>query len=98
MIEFSGSGCDIDTHFQNHQLVFNTAFCGDWAGKVWSQDAVCSKLAPTCEEYVANNPAVFKDAYWLINSVKVFSQGASNQTSSYAMKRGGLIKSRHFRN
>ncbi|KAK7952199.1 endo-1 3(4)-beta-glucanase [Apiospora aurea] len=101
MIEFSGPGCDIDSHFKDHQLVFNTAFCGDWAGKqeVWSQDPVCSKLAPTCEEYVSNNPDAFKNAYWLINSVKVFSQGgAANQTASYPTKRGGLIKSRHFRN
>ncbi|KAK6842443.1 endo-1-3(4)-beta-glucanase [Apiospora arundinis] len=100
MVEFSGPGCDIDSHFKDHQLVFNTAFCGDWAGKVWSQDAVCSKLAPTCEEYVANNPDAFKNAYWLINSVKVFSPGAANNqtTGSYAMKRGGRVKSRHFRN
>ncbi|KAK8139638.1 Endo-1-3(4)-beta-glucanase [Apiospora sp. TS-2023a] len=99
MVEFSGPGCDIDSHFKNHQLVFNTAFCGDWAGKVWSQDPVCSKLAPTCQQYVAQNPAAFKDAYWLINSVKVFSQGgAVNGTAGYPItKRGGLVKSRHFR-
>jgi hypothetical protein len=26
---FSGSGCDIDSHFVNHNIVFDTTFCGD---------------------------------------------------------------------
>ncbi|EOO02045.1 putative glycoside hydrolase family 16 protein [Phaeoacremonium minimum UCRPA7] len=67
-----GSGCNIDEHFMNHNLVFNTDFCGDWAGQVWSQDATCSSLAATCNDYVANNPRAFVEAYWLINSVKVY--------------------------
>ena len=35
---FSGSGCDIESHFMNHKIVFDTTFCGSWAGKseVWS--------------------------------------------------------------
>lgn len=74
--EFAGSGCNIDQHFKNHQIVFNTAFCGDWAGKVFSEDPVCSKLAPTCDEYVASNPGEFKEAYWSINSVKVFKKSS----------------------
>ncbi|KAH8675700.1 concanavalin A-like lectin/glucanase domain-containing protein [Xylariales sp. PMI_506] len=72
-VTFSGSGCDIDEHFKDHQIVFNTDFCGDWAGEVWSTDATCSSLAATCDDYVAANPKVFRDAYWLINSVKVYS-------------------------
>jgi hypothetical protein len=69
-----GAGCDIDSHFQNHQIVFNIDFCGDWAGKVWDQDESCTAVAPTCEEFVGSNPQAFVDAYWLINSVKVFQQ------------------------
>jgi hypothetical protein len=71
---FSGGSCDIDANFMNHQIVFDTTFCGQWAGKVWSSDPVCSAKAPTCEEYVGNNPAAFQDTYWLINSVKVFNE------------------------
>ena len=26
-------GCDIDSHFGNHQIVFDITFCGDYAGK-----------------------------------------------------------------
>lgn len=77
---FSGSGCNIDDHFQEHTIVFNTDFCGDWAGEVWSEDETCSSLASTCQEYVATNAGDFQDAYWLINSVKVFnSEDASKK-------------------
>jgi hypothetical protein len=77
--KFSGSGCNIDQHFKAHQITFNTDFCGDWAGQVWSSDATCSKLGATCQAYVAANPADFKDAYWLIKSVKVYSQSGKRE-------------------
>jgi hypothetical protein len=76
---FSGSGCDIDAYFMNQNIVFDTTFCGDWAGSVWSSDATCAPLANTCQEYVANNPGDFEDAYWLINSVTVYQQSGSNK-------------------
>lgn len=76
-----GSGCNIDQHFQNNNIVFDTTFCGDWAGQVWSQDATCSSKAATCQDYVANNPAAFTEAYWTINSLKVYSQGAGSASA-----------------
>jgi len=63
----------------NHNIVFDTTFCGDWAGSVWSSDATCSALASTCQDYVANNPGDFVDAYWLINSLKVYQQSGSSK-------------------
>ncbi|KAH9902015.1 glycoside hydrolase family 16 protein [Xylariomycetidae sp. FL2044] len=84
---FSGPDCDIDQHFNDHQIVFDTTFCGDWAGKIWTSDPVCSTKAATCQEYVANNPDVFKNSYWLINSVKIFSEGgAANKRSTRQFK------------
>lgn len=82
--EFSGGGgsCDIDSHFREHRLVFNTALCGQWAGKVFSQDSQCASLADTCEDFVSQNPAAFKEAYWLINSVKVYSREQGSSSSS----------------
>ncbi|KAH7108901.1 concanavalin A-like lectin/glucanase domain-containing protein [Dactylonectria macrodidyma] len=75
-----GSGCDIDAHFMNNNLVFDTTFCGDWAGSthMWNNNAECSALSATCTDYVATNPTAFTEAYWLINSIKIFSQSASN--------------------
>jgi len=69
-----GAGCDIDSHFKNHKIIFNIATCGDWAGQVWASDPECSALAKTCNDYVGANPAAFTNAYWLINSVGVFQQ------------------------
>jgi hypothetical protein len=75
---FSGPGCNIDQHFMNHNIIFDTTFCGDWAGNVWGSGS-CASLAPTCQDYVANNPGVFGNAYWMINSVKVYSQSGSHK-------------------
>lgn len=57
-----GSSCNIDSHFSNNSLVFDTTFCGDWAANVWSNDATCSKLASSCVNYVAANPSAFSQA------------------------------------
>jgi beta-glucanase (GH16 family) len=72
-------GCDFDQHFRAHNIVFNTALCGDWAGKqeVWAADATCSAAAPTCRDFVTANPGAFAEAYWLIKSVTVFEAGAA---------------------
>ena len=70
---FSGSGCDIDSHFMNHNIVFDTTFCGQWAGAVWSGGS-CALLASTCEAYVGSNPSAFTEAYWMINYVKVYQE------------------------
>ncbi|PSR92127.1 glycoside hydrolase family 16 protein [Coniella lustricola] len=75
-----GSGCDIDENFKSHNIVIDTTFCGDWAGKssIWSSDATCSALATTCEDYVANNPEAFVDAYWLFNSINVYQASGTS--------------------
>lgn len=68
-----GSGCQTDKFFANMNIVFDTTFCGDWAGSVWGNGACASK--GSCVSYVANNPQAFVDSYWLINSVKVYQLG-----------------------
>ena len=85
---FTGS-CDIDNHFKNHKIIINTTFCGDWAGAVWGDQ--CGALAPTCEQYVAENPEAFAEVYWLFNSIKVYKQVA---TGTAQAKRG--LTSRPF--
>ena len=83
---FAGA-CDIDEHFQNQQIMFDLTFCGQWAGQVWTTDDTCSSKAATCQAYVQNNPEAFSNAYWLINSLKVYQQngaGALISTSAPA--------------
>lgn len=76
--------CDIDQHFSNQRIVINTALCGDWAGAVWDTDATCSSKASTCQEFVQNNPTAFQNAYWIINSLKVYQQDGVASTSAIA--------------
>jgi len=65
-----GSGCDIDSSFQSENIVFDTTFCGDWAGSVFDSGS-CSQYG-SCDTYVGANPSAFQQAYWEINSVKVY--------------------------
>lgn len=39
---------------------------------MWSDFQSCANSASTCNDYVAQNPNVFNDVYWLVNSVKVY--------------------------
>jgi len=72
-----GPGCTIDDHFKNNNIVFDTTFCGDWAGSIWAQDTTCSAKAATCQDYVQNHPEAFESAYWSINSLKVYSDNGN---------------------
>lgn len=54
--------CDIDANFKEHQIIFDTTFCGDWGGNVWATDSTCKALAPTCVDYVAGFPGAFETA------------------------------------
>ncbi|RMZ83979.1 hypothetical protein DV737_g1281, partial [Chaetothyriales sp. CBS 132003] len=65
-------GLNLDDHFNNLQIVFDNTFCGDWAGEVWNETQSCMALAPTCEDYVTNNPQAFAEAFWAINTLQVF--------------------------
>lgn len=68
---FTGNSCNIPSNFANHQIIFDTTFCGSWAGEVWGSGS-CAGAAATCNDFVAANPGAFSEAYWLINSVKVY--------------------------
>ena len=74
----STGDCDIGSHFQNMNLVFDTTFCGAWAGQDWTESS-CQEKAGTCEAFVRENPSAFTEAYWLVNSVRVFEMGSSGR-------------------
>jgi len=62
--------CNYDDHFDDHQLVFDLTFCGDWAGNTWPSSGCGSG---SCVDYVNNNPSAFREAYWVVNSLRVYT-------------------------
>lgn len=71
LAHFEGS-CDIPSKFYDMELTFDTTFCGDWAGGVWSESCAASTGVDSCTDYVANNGGAFTEAYWTVNALKVY--------------------------
>ncbi|KAF2278504.1 uncharacterized protein EI97DRAFT_431731 [Westerdykella ornata] len=73
---FSGSGCDFTARFKDLRIIFNTAFCGEWAGQedVWGSSCKEKTGFETCEEYVREKPEVFEEAYWEIAGLRWYEK------------------------
>jgi len=71
LADFPNTHCDIGSHFQNLSITINVDLCGSWAGAtaIYSTQDNCPG---TCEELVANNATAFDNAFWAINSMKVY--------------------------
>ena len=71
---FAGQ-CDLESKFKNMKIVFDTTFCGAWAGGEWETGGCAKKTGvDTCEQYVQENPEAFVDAYWEIAGLKWFQK------------------------
>ncbi|ORX60603.1 hypothetical protein DM01DRAFT_1300445 [Hesseltinella vesiculosa] len=66
--DFPFSKCS-SNHFSNLAITFDLDFCGVWAGAVYKSQFHCPG---TCSDYVINQPKAFSEAYWNINSLKVY--------------------------
>lgn len=79
---FPASACNPYEYFVNQTIIFDTTLCGNWAGTsaAWNQagsagpGASCASSTgvSTCQAFVQNNGAAFAEAYWEIESVKLF--------------------------
>ena len=65
-----GNWCP-SSHFYDNVMVINTDFCG-WAGNEFNEYSECKNTGLNCVDYVSQNPNDFIDAYWLINSIKIY--------------------------
>ncbi|KAH9047156.1 concanavalin A-like lectin/glucanase domain-containing protein [Lactarius hengduanensis] len=72
---FSPDLCDYEQHFAAHRIIFSSTFCGDWAGSLWPTSG-CGE--GTCNDFVNNNPSAFAEAYWEINSLRVYTPQRSS--------------------
>eukprot|EP00727_Mastigamoeba_balamuthi_P000461 m51a1_g10411 putative endo- -beta-glucanase (469) ;mRNA; f:65802-67434 len=67
-----GSNCP-SSFFQNLKIVINLTFCGDWAGDTFAQQCPAEMARwHSCSEFVKNDPAAFREAYWDINNIRIF--------------------------
>lgn len=68
-----GEWCNA-SNFKNMQIMFDLYYCG-WSGQTYFWDESCQRFTNnvTCQDWVANNPSYFKDAYWLINYLDVYT-------------------------
>ncbi|KAL1671505.1 glycoside hydrolase family 16 protein [Schizophyllum commune] len=66
----NGGNCDYEAHFDPHHIIFDLTLCGDWAGTSFATSG-CGPS--TCEDFVNNNPASFAEAYWEINSLRIYT-------------------------
>ncbi|KAF1998538.1 glycoside hydrolase family 16 protein [Amniculicola lignicola CBS 123094] len=85
LANFKGD-CDIPTRFQEHRFIFDTTFCGDWAGNTYASSG-CPMYSgldgmASCKKFVGENPSAFKNAYWQINSFKTFDVKPADTSSS----------------
>ena len=49
-----------------------------WAGNTWGNSA-CASRAATCNDFVRDNPLAFRNAYWSVNSLKVYRQAGEEE-------------------
>ncbi|KAG8907558.1 hypothetical protein FRB99_003717 [Tulasnella sp. 403] len=73
------STCDPFVFNKDHTAIFDTTFCGDWAGGAWTAaqndgSPSCAQKTgiPTCAQYVQTNGSSFSEAYWAVKSVKIY--------------------------
>ncbi|KAJ3995238.1 2 beta-glucan [Lentinula boryana] len=71
---FPNTDCNIASEFEAHNFVINLTFCGDWAGiaSVWDLACAASTGVSDCNDYVNANPSAFSNAYFEINSVRIY--------------------------
>lgn len=63
------STCDIGSKFGANNIIFDIDLCGDYAEATYA----ASGCPGTCVGYVNANPGAFSNAFWLINSVRVYA-------------------------
>lgn len=73
--------CEIDSHFRDQKIIFDSTFCGAWAGPQFLVDPACSAFSSSCVDFVQNNPSAFGETYWAVNSVKVYKAVTNTHTT-----------------
>ncbi|WWC85979.1 uncharacterized protein L201_000850 [Kwoniella dendrophila CBS 6074] len=72
---FPTDDCDINKHFDNHEIIINLTFAGSWGGgeAQWKASGCAGDEGWTPNDFVDKNPQAFKDAYWEIRSLRWYT-------------------------
>ncbi|KAI9203717.1 uncharacterized protein BJ171DRAFT_509397 [Polychytrium aggregatum] len=80
LVSFPFDCCTPD-YFRNLKLIIDTNLCGNWA---ISDAATRCPTMGLCSTYVASNPTAFSNAYWGINSIKVYADQNRTALTSFS--------------
>lgn len=84
---FDGANANIKDRFGAQKMIFDTTFCGDWAGNTWADDGCVAQTGfNTCKEYVAYRGSDFDQSYWELNAVKIYQKKAGSVTATTSSK------------
>jgi len=72
---FGADKCDLKQRFKDLRIIFNTTFCGDWAGQEWGKSCKKKTGAPTCEAYVRDHPEAFAESFWEVRGLRWYQMG-----------------------
>ncbi|KZT06212.1 glycoside hydrolase family 16 protein [Laetiporus sulphureus 93-53] len=80
LASWPSTDCTTSDFFYDHSAIFDTTLCGEWAGNAWDntgsagQSESCASITgySTCADFVQNSGSSFADAYWEVNSVKIY--------------------------
>lgn len=74
LAHFTGSSCDFPARFKDLRIIFNTSFCGQWAGKEWDSSCKAKTGVSTCEQYVREHPEAFEGSFWEVRGLRWYEQ------------------------
>jgi len=72
---FPNNNCNLGSVLGPNNIIINLTFCGSWAGSNYP-----SSCPSTCVNYVNTDPSAFGNAYWQINSLRVYQPGCATNT------------------
>lgn len=67
--DFPSTECTIGNHFRNQSIIINVTICGDAIYPRWGESG-CPM--DTCQDFQAQNPQAFTDAYWEFGGFEVY--------------------------
>lgn len=80
LARWPAASCAPFKFFNDHNAIFDTTLCGDWAGAVWNdagipgQEQSCARRTgfSTCQAFVQASGSAMREAYWEVKSVNIY--------------------------